>query len=80
MLIRSVWNWMNGRDLQTYKFVPPKLTWRSYVVAAVLTYGYAYNAHPYINSADEGVTAITSFGAAVAWPLFWSAELFSWLM
>jgi hypothetical protein len=78
-IARNFWSWLSGGPYAS-KRPPLKLTWRSYAVIGTLTYGYVVNAESFLNAAgDEGI-GFVAIAYAAGWPLYWSQEVFSWIL
>jgi hypothetical protein len=80
MLIRDVVNWFRydaNYSTAAMSFAA-KVKW--YCVIALLTFGYTANAEEIIAANGADLTVLLALPCGVFWPLYWSQEVFSWLI
>lgn len=79
----SLWRWLTGPaddDLDALVRIPDLDWWQWYLVGIVVTYGYAFNTHKIIDASGSDMTPLATIFTALFWPLFWSTEVFSWIL
>lgn len=77
-MLRDIINWWRY-DLQfTALSFKQKVT--AYVWVFVLTFGYTCATQPELAANGNDITGFVSFFKALCWPLFWSYQVFDWLL